>query len=74
MILLRKNQFSKYLHCNHKLQEGSGPLPSCPKPHWICDDYCDDETNIAACDWDGGDCCGDNVNTEHCTKCECKIP
>ena len=64
----------KYLHNNQKFQEGSGE--SCPEPYvaWIGDGECDDETNIAACDWDGGDCCGDNVNTEACTKCECKNP
>ena len=23
------------------------------------------------CNWDGGDCCGDNVNTEFCSNCDC---
>ena len=26
------------------------------------------------CDWDGGDCCGDNVKTKYCEKCECLDP
>ena len=23
------------------------------------------------CNYDGGDCCGPNVNTQYCTYCEC---
>ena len=30
--------------------------------NWIGDDMCDDATNNAACEYDGGDCCGDSVN------------
>ena len=33
--------------------------------------FCNDETNIAACGYDGGDCCGPNVNTDHCVECAC---
>jgi hypothetical protein len=32
--------------------------------------FCDDDTNIAECDYDGGDCCG-CVITEHCEDCAC---
>ena len=32
---------------------------------------CNDETNIAACNYDGGDCCGYNITSEHCTECTC---
>ena len=35
--------------------------------------YCDDQTNLEACDFDGGDCCGDNVNTDYCTVCICYV-
>ena len=38
------------------------------------DNYCDDYLNNEACDWDGGDCCGDNVNTALCNDCECLDP
>ena len=38
------------------------------------DNYCDDENNNAECGWDGGDCCGDNVNTQYCSACECLDP
>ena len=30
--------------------------------------------NMASCDYDGGDCCGDNVKTYYCTQCECLDP
>ena len=23
------------------------------------------------CNYDGGDCCGDNVDTQYCSVCEC---
>ena len=47
----------------------------CEKPEWIGDTYCDDETNNAACNWDGGDCCNNNNPDwkEYCTICECII-
>ena len=44
------------------------------KPDWIDDGYCDDENNNEECGWDGGDCCGDNVNTQYCSVCECLDP
>ena len=37
----------------------------------VQNDFCDDETNIAACYYDGGDCCGHNVNVDHCSECNC---
>ena len=33
--------------------------------------FCNDETNIAACNYDGGDCCGSCVLTEYCSNCDC---
>ena len=32
--------------------------------------FCNDETNIADCNHDGGDCCV-NVNKDVCTDCDC---
>ena len=37
----------------------------------IRDRYCDDVNNNMACNFDDGDCCGDNVNTQYCSVCEC---
>ena len=41
---------------------------------WIGDSYCDDANNNEGCQWDGGDCCGDNVNTQWCQVCACLDP
>ena len=38
---------------------------------YVSDSYCDDGTNNAQCQYDGGDCCGPNVNTYYCTLCVC---
>ena len=38
---------------------------------WVGDGSCDDSNNIEACSFDGGDCCGSNVNTIFCTVCQC---
>ena len=35
------------------------------------DGYCNDETNIPECNYDGGDCCGSCINTDYCTNCTC---
>ena len=35
------------------------------------DGYCDDVTNVPSCDFDGGDCCGNSVNTDFCAVCAC---
>merc|ERR1712179_833416 len=44
---------------------------NCQIPHWFGDNYCDDENNNSECGYDGGDCCGDNVNTTYCSECLC---
>ena len=38
---------------------------------WVGDGYCDDDTNTAECQWDGGDCCGPDVYTYYCSVCAC---
>merc|ERR1712012_205349 len=48
--------------------------PPCEKPSWKGDGYCDDINNVASCDYDGGDCCGDSVVTTYCETCECLDP
>ena len=40
-------------------------------PYFIGDGYCRDDLNIESCSYDGGDCCGSNVNTQYCTDCIC---
>jgi len=51
------------------------PCPdTCGSPSYKDDQYCDDENNNCGCEWDGGDCCGINVNTKYCSACECLDP
>ena len=38
------------------------------------DGECDDTNNNCGCDWDGGDCCGNNVNSTYCSQCACLDP
>ena len=55
----------------------SCPDPGCPMPNWIGDSYCDDETNIPECMYDGGDCCDhaeeDGSFSLTCTACLCLL-
>ena len=48
----------------------------CEFPNKIGDGFCDDRNNNPKCEYDGGDCCGSNVNKieEYCTICECRDP
>ena len=38
---------------------------------FLRDGKCHDLLNIAACNFDGGDCCGPNVDRRFCTECAC---
>ena len=40
-------------------------------PGYVRDSHCDDQNNNEGCLFDGGDCCGSNVNTDFCTLCIC---
>ena len=46
-------------------QESGGEI------QWIGDTFCDDVSNKKACDFDGGDCCGNDVYSNFCTNCTC---
>ena len=35
--------------------------------------FCNDITNVRSCDFDGGDCCGENISTEFCVNCTCHL-
>merc|ERR1739848_319977 len=52
----------------------SPPSNGCGFPQWKGDGYCDDENNNDSCNYDGGDCCGDDVNTSFCSACQCLDP
>ena len=46
--------------------------PICGNESYKGDGFCDDNNNNPGCAFDGGDCCGSNVNTAFCTECKCK--
>lgn len=52
------------------------PTSGCGSPQWVGDDYCDDDNNNAECEYDGGDCCDNNMDgwDTYCSECECKEP
>ena len=35
--------------------------------------FCNNETNNPDCNYDGGDCCATNVNTNTCSECACLL-
>ena len=37
----------------------------------VSNGYCNDNNNNLECDYDGGDCCLTNLNTDHCSICSC---
>ena len=39
-------------------------------PSLVKNGFCNDETNNAACNYDGGDCCI-NINDSFCSECTC---
>lgn len=39
----------------------------------IGDGFCDDQANIYQCEFDGGDCCGPEVNDANCLQCMCLV-
>ena len=43
----------------------------CAKPEFQGDGWCDDDNNIASCDYDEGDCCGDPTKPHYCVVCAC---
>ena len=50
----------------------SSPLifSDCPYLELLGDGFCNDESNNANCNFDGGDCCI-NINKDHCSDCIC---
>ena len=45
-------------------------VPVCNNTGQVSNGFCNDEANIADCNYDGGDCCV-NVNTDYCSECNC---
>ncbi len=50
------------------------PGKCCGSPKFKGDGHCDDDNNNAACAYDGGDCCGNDIHKDYCTACICLDP
>ena len=46
-------------------------VENCDAPDHFGDEICDDRNNNEVCGYDGGDCCGPNVDTRFCKRCQC---
>ena len=48
-------------------------ISDCTQPTKVNDGYCNDETNIPECNYDGGDCClmEGIIKKDHCSECAC---
>jgi len=60
--------------CECRDPDGTQSPRKCRLPKYQNDDHCDDANNKGSCDWDGGDCCGEDVNTKYCSECLCVDP
>ena len=66
---LAKVNMSSCSICECITQEVIQPFDPCPLFEKIGDGLCHDENNNNICSYDGGDCCGENIDTSNCTIC-----
>ena len=63
--------------CAHLYNSHESELKECSTSHiyyHVANGYCNDASNTEECNWDGGDCCGDEVVMTECSVCECLEP
>ena len=48
-------------------------VPGCDNVALVGNGFCNDETNTPDCNYDGGDCCVENVNANSCSDCSCHL-
>ena len=46
-------------------------VPGCYDATLVGNGFCNDETNNANCNYDGGECCVMNASTDYCSECAC---
>ena len=56
LVLLCLKVYGNYGELYGEYGEYGGDFGDCAYPDWIGDGECDDETNNALCNFDGGDC------------------
>jgi hypothetical protein len=66
------------LECACRDPESACPTSgTCSNAAWVGDGFCDDGNNNCNCDWDNGDCCGENgkqLQYAYCSSCACADP
>merc|ERR1712178_115117 len=65
-----KEKYCKVCKC----QDPAACPGKCKFPAYKGDGNCDDENNTCGCEYDGGDCCGNNVKKTYCKECKCLDP
>ena len=60
--------FSRYVHILFSFL-----VPGCYNVALVGNGLCNDETNNPDCNYDGGDCCAMNANTNSCSECVCHL-
>ena len=48
-------------------------VPGCDDVALVGNGFCNDEANNEDCNYDGGDCCVVNANTNYCSDCACHL-
>ena len=48
-------------------------VAGCEAVELVGNGFCNDEVNTADCNYDGGDCCGYDINPEYCSQCLCYL-
>ena len=48
-------------------------VPGCDYVALVNNGFCNDETNNEDCNYDGGDCCVVDANTDSCSECACYL-
>jgi hypothetical protein len=46
-------------------------VPGCANVALVDNGFCNDESNNHYCNYDGGDCCDENANSDSCSECIC---
>ena len=60
-----------YVYDDGDDSSGSGSSSSCSIPSYYADGYCDSANNVAACDYDGGDCCESTCGVTYEPEVDC---
>ncbi len=58
--------------CEQKGIQTGFLVSECDKDELVGNGFCNDETNVQKCAFDGGDCCLEAIKVRDCKECICK--